>query len=260
MGQGNARQARQRAALTTQPGDEGTEVQELPGGVYRARYVWNKAVLAEGLGVDGALEALRRTHLMIGNSADGRWAGNSAGDNAMGGKTNVKPKRPKPKPAQSAPPPEVVEPAPPPVVETKVAGPPPPAAKAPAVKAGPKRAKPDDQPVKVSKTRDGMKKAGDGLPVDLVGSMLGEGSIVAVPVSTPGPEDQDMPDVRLRLGYVKKVGKSYIDVVTFVTADETEPFRCTDPRNELVEVNGELLDSRVPLYEAVKFAAATSRY
>jgi hypothetical protein len=116
-------------------------------------------------------------------------------------------------------------------------------------------------PVKVSKTRDGLKKtAGDGLPVDLAGGMVAEGSIVAVPVVLVDPDNPgEVPGVRLRLGYVRKLGKSFIDVVTFVSATETEQFRCTDPRNELVLVNPELLDSRVPLYESVKFAAATNR-
>jgi hypothetical protein len=53
---------------------------DLPDGLVRARYSWNRLVLGEGVGYEGAYQALRRTHLMIGNSADGRWSGHLLGD------------------------------------------------------------------------------------------------------------------------------------------------------------------------------------
>lgn len=265
MDQGDARSARFRAALS----DGGIELKELPGGVVSVRYAWNRMVQGEGIGYQAAFEALRRTHLLIGNSVDGRWTGINW--ESVMSKTKTKTSR-KPKAA----PKDTLAPAPadmqapaessPSIVQAPVE------AEAPSdgwladelatagVKTERKRnGKPDDAPVKVSKTREGMKIAGDRLPVDLAGGMLAEGSIVAVPVVFPG-EHADDPGVRLRLGYVKKLGKSFIDVIVFVTATETESFRCTDPRNELITVNPELLNSRVPLYEAVKLAAAINRY
>ena len=103
---------------------------------------------------------------------------------------------------------------------------------------------------KQKRTREGLKKADDGLPVDLAGGMIAQGDVVAFPYLA---EDGNL---RLRLGYVQKLGKSFADVVSVETLDS---FRCTDPRNELIKVDPELLDSKVPIYEKVKFEAATNR-
>ncbi len=106
-------------------------------------------------------------------------------------------------------------------------------------------------------------KAGDGFPLDVTGNFLSQGAIVAMPEPAGEPPLAAGEVPALTLGYVKRLGKSYADVVVLRRGDDGEPARTTirlrEPARRLVVIDPDSLNSQVKEFEALKLAAATDR-
>src|ERR1700761_7987918 len=89
------------------------------------------------------------------------------------------------------------------------------------------------------------KKAGDGTPCDIFGAMLSDGDlIVSANVVTDYTVHHNGPfyHPQLLFGFIKKVGKTYVDVVLFyndveVGDDETIKLRIREPYKHLMQVH-----------------------
>lgn len=106
-------------------------------------------------------------------------------------------------------------------------------------------------------------KAGDGFPLDVTANFLSQGAIVAMaePAGEPPLLAGEVPG--LTLGYVKRLGKSYADIVVLRRGEGGEAvpqtYRLRDPARQLIAVDGDSLNSQVKEFEALKMAAATDR-
>ena len=107
------------------------------------------------------------------------------------------------------------------------------------------------------------KKAGDGFPLDVTANFLSQGSLVALAAPAAGPPLAAGEVPRLVLGYVKRLGKSYADVVVVGREPEgaavEETVRLRDPAHQLIVISPDQLNSQVAEFEALKFAAAQAR-
>src|SRR4051812_28595986 len=103
-------------------------------------------------------------------------------------------------------------------------------------------------------------KTGDGYPLDVTGNFLFEGAIVAFssPAAEPPPQAGEFP--RLQFGFIKKLGKSYTDVITpeFDSSPE-EKFRLKEPARRLILVEPDTLSSLIPQFENLKMEAAKAK-
>jgi len=100
-------------------------------------------------------------------------------------------------------------------------------------------------------------KTGDGYPLDVTGNFLFEGAVVCF----AHPHREGDPEYRpLRFGFIKKLGKSFADVVIPAFGDaDAERHRYKEPAKSLILVEPDTLSSLVPAFENLKLEAAKAR-
>ncbi len=108
------------------------------------------------------------------------------------------------------------------------------------------------------------KKTGDNMPLDRIGGFLFEGAIVAFGGADlqAAMEPEVVPG--LVLGYIKKLGKSFADVVYPTPGGDgiktnNITIRLRKPAEQLILIEPDQLNSRVTEYESLKLAAAHAR-
>lgn len=103
-------------------------------------------------------------------------------------------------------------------------------------------------------------KSGDGYPLDVVGNFFYVGAIVCLAEEASEPPLLAGSTPPLKFGYIKKLGKSYVDVACVNVDDLPETVtRCRQPSKQLMVIEADVLNSLNPAFEKLKLAAAQAR-
>lgn len=117
---------------------------------------------------------------------------------------------------------------------------------------------------KVTKVIPRPKKSGDGRPCDIFGSILSDGDLIITTQPTAALKPADIDDINkqpeLIFGYLKKVGKTYVDAVLYLNEDHLYVLRIREPYMHLMQVHTAAVPSTVTFFEKVKLAAAEARF